>query len=80
MPTYCFINASTKEEFTEFFTSYEDSQIFLKENPNIQKLLSTASFIGGRSIESGNLPGGFRDRLKLIKQKHPRGKGVDHLI
>lgn len=80
MPTYNFINKNTNEEFTEFFTSYEKCEEYLKINPNIKKQLTTASFIGGRTVEGGKLPGGFKDKLKMIKEKHPRGKGVDHLI
>ena len=80
MPTYNFINTNTEEEFTEFFVSYEECQNYLNKNLHIQKQLSTASFIGGRTIEGGKLPGGFKDKLKMIKEKHPRGKGVDHLI
>jgi len=80
MPTYNFLNTKTNNEFSEFFSTYEASVKYLEDNPEIQKLLTTASFIGGRTIEGGKLPSGFRDQLKLIKQKHPRGKGVDHLI
>jgi len=80
MPTYNFINTDTKEEFTEFFVTFEECEKYLSKNSNITKQLSTASFISGRTIEGGKLPGGFKDKLKMIKQKHPRGKGVDHLI
>lgn len=80
MPTYNFVNTKTKEESTEFFTSFDKCEIYLKENPHMKKLLTTPSFIGGRTIDGGKLPGGFKDKLKLIKEKHPRGKGVDHLI
>lgn len=80
MPTYNFMNTNTNEQYSEFFTTYEDSVKYLEENPHIKKLLTTASFIGGRTIDGGKLPGGFKDKLKLIKEKHPRGKGVDHLI
>tara|TARA_R110002153_G_scaffold29711_2_gene91077 strand:- start:4261 stop:4503 length:243 start_codon:yes stop_codon:yes gene_type:complete len=80
MPTYTFKNTKTNEEFNEYFSSYDASIEYLEQNPDIKKLLTTASFIGGRTIEGGKLPSGFRDQLKLIKQKHPRGKGVDHLI
>ena len=80
MPTYNFLNKNTNEEFSKFFTSYDECLIYLEENKNLKKLLTTASFIGGRTIEGGKLPGGFKDKLKLIKEKHPRGKGVDHLL
>ena len=80
MPTYNFINTNTEEEFTEFFTSFEKAEEFLNSNPHLKKQLTTPSFIGGRTIDGGKLPGGFKDKLKLIKEKHPRGKGVDHLI
>lgn len=80
MPTYNFRNKETDEQFTEFFTTFSDCEKYLEENPHIQKLLTTAKFISGVTTEGGKLPGGFKDRLKEMKKKHPRAKGVDHLI
>ena len=80
MPTYNFKNNETNEEFQEFFTSFSDCERYLIKNPHITKLLTTAKFISGRTTEGGRLPGGFKDRLKEMKKKHPKAKGVDHLI
>ena len=37
MPTYNFINTNTNEQYSEFFTSYEDSVKYLEENPKTAK-------------------------------------------
>ena len=78
MPTYNFRNNETKEEYSEFFNTYEESQAFIENNTHITKLLTTAAFISGRSDQ--RLPGGFRGRLKQMKSKHPTSKGADHLL
>jgi hypothetical protein len=36
--------------------------------------------IGGRSMDSGKLPEGFKDTLREMKKIHPHGKGADHLV
>ena len=80
MPTYNFKNKKTNEVWTEFFTSYNAKQEYLNANPDIQDILCTPSIIGGTSVDSGKLPEGFKDRMRELKKKHPRGKAVDHLI
>ncbi len=59
--------------------SYSNLDKFKKDNPNLTYTLSTPSF-GNRSIDSGRLPEGFKDRMRLLKEKNPTSKAVDHLI
>jgi hypothetical protein len=41
MPTYSFIDTDTDEEF-DIFMSWSDREEFLKENPSIQPILTSA--------------------------------------
>ena len=77
MPSYNFINE--KGEIETHLVKYSDLEQFKADNPNLTYTISTHSF-GNRSVESGRLPEGFKDRMRLLKQKHPRSKAVDHLI
>lgn len=79
MPTFNFYNNNTESEEQHFVSGSELNE-FKEQNPHLTKLLSTPSFIGGISTDSGRLPDGFKDKMRLIKQKHPLAKGVDHLI
>lgn len=80
MPTYNFRNEKTGEEFSEWFNTYAKKQEYLNENPDIKAMVSAVSFIGGVSMDSGKLSDTFKDRMRLLKQKHPKSKAVDHLI
>lgn len=79
MPTYVFKNTETEEVFEEIM-SYEKKVEFLNNNPNVISIITSAGIIGGVSMDSGKLPEGFKDRLRLIKEKHPKANGVNHLI
>ena len=79
MPLYTFKNTETDEVFEDSM-SYDDKVTYLENNPHIISIITTAGIIGGRSMESGRLPEGFKDKLRLMKQKHPKARGVDHLI
>lgn len=78
MPTYNFVNEHN--EIESHFMNYSELEKFSKENPNLKRTLSTPSFISGVSTDSGKLPEGFKDRMRLLKQKNPLSKAVDHLI
>lgn len=78
MPTYNFINE--KDVIESHFMNYSELEQFSKDNPKLKRTLSTPSFISGTSIDSGKLPEGFKDRMRLLKQKNPLSKAVDHLI
>ena len=77
MPSYNFINE--KGEIETHLVKYSDLEQFKADNPNLTYTISKPSF-GNRSVESGRLPEGFKDRMRLLKRKHPRSKAVDHLI
>lgn len=69
MPTYEFINLDTGEEF-ESFMKISEREIYLKENPNIQPIVSAAAIVGGVSIKN-NVPDGFKEVLSKVAEKHP---------
>ena len=79
MPIYTFKNTSTDEVF-EKTMSYDEKVEFLNNNSDVTSIITTAGIIGGRSMDSGRLPDGFKDKLRLIKQQHPKANGVNHLI
>lgn len=79
MPTYNFYNKDTKE-VEEHFMSISSLDQFKEDNPHLNTVITTPGIIGGVSMDSGKLPDGFKDRLRLMKDKHPLSKGVDHLI
>ena len=77
MPSYNFINE--KGEIETHMVKYEDLDQFKLDNPELTYTISTPSF-GNRSVASVRLPEGFKDRMRLLKQKNPTSKAVDHLI
>jgi len=79
MPTYIFHDTS-EDEIVEVQMSMSELDKFKENNPHMTQKIGSPGLISGRSLDSGRLPEGFKDKLRLIKEKHPRGRGVDHLI
>jgi len=79
MPTYLFYDTSEEKEI-EVFMKISELDAFKENNPHLESKIGSSNLISGRSLDSGRLPEGFKDRLRLIKEKHPRAGGVDHLI
>ena len=72
MPTYCFKNTKTGKEYEEFM-SISERETLLKENPEIEPILTTAMIVSG--VDGLRKPDdSFRDILRNIKKKH---KGSD---
>lgn len=78
-PTYTFFDNQSGEVF-EKMMKYSEVEHFLKDNPDVVKLIDAPGIISGVSMDSGRLPDGLKDRFRLMKQKHPKARGVDHLI
>jgi len=79
MPTYTLKNTKTEEQWDVVMT-YSNMKEYVQKNPDIIYIIGTPSFIGGVSTDSGRLPEGFKDRMRLLKQNNPLSKAVDHLI
>lgn len=72
MPTYSFKNTKTGKEYEDFM-SISERETLLKENPEIEPMLTTATIVSG--IDGVRKPDdSFRDILRNIKKKH---KGSD---
>jgi hypothetical protein len=68
MPTYGFKNKKTGEEF-ETFMSMGERDIYLKEHPEIEPLISFPAIVSG--VDGLRKPDdSFRDILRNIKKKH----------
>jgi len=79
MPLYTFYDESIDTVFEKTMKISEVDQ-YLTDNPQVHKMIDAPNIIGGISMDSGRLPDTFKDKLRLMKQIHPRSKGVDHLI
>lgn len=70
MPTYSFINNETGEEFDKFM-SYSAREAYLKDNPNIQSLVTAAAIVSGVSSSQNKVPDGFKEVLSKVAEAHP---------
>ncbi len=74
MPTYTFRNKETGETFDQFMTIASREQ-FLKENPNLETIISGASMMmdpvraGVRKVDNG-----FKEVLQKIHSRTPGSK------
>ena len=71
MPTYTFLNKDTGKSWEEMM-GISESEKFLKENPNIQKvpvaINMVRSVMGQRSMQTDS---GWKDNLSRIAEAHP---------
>ena len=72
MPTYNFIHTETQEEF-EVFMKIAEREEFLKENPQVQPILSAPALIGGVGSYQ-KVPDGFKEVLSKVGEAHPDSK------
>ena len=71
MPTYDFIDTDTGEEF-EMMMKWSEREDYLKNNPNIQPLLSAPKIVSGTTASSTNkVPDGFKEVLSKVSEKYP---------
>lgn len=79
MPTYTFRNKETGETI-DMFMSWSGRAEYLKNNPHMESCFGAPAIISGVDSSSGRNLGGFRDVLKNMKDKHPKSRGLDHLV
>ena len=65
MPNYQYENLSTGETF-ERMESWDDSQKFLAENPNVRRVIGAPKIISGTNMRS-KIPDWHKDNLKRMK-------------
>lgn len=75
MPLYSFLNIETGEEFDAFMgISARDD--YLKNNPNIQPVVTSAAIVSGVSI-TGKVPDGFKEVLAKVSESHKSSTVAD---
>jgi len=72
MPTYNFIDTETDEEF-EVIMKIAEREEFLKENPQVQPIISAPALISG-SGSYQKVPEGFKEVLAKVGENHPDSK------
>lgn len=69
MPTYSFENTTTGEEFDKFM-SWKDREQYLKDNPELRAVMTSAALIGGTGDRT-KPPAGFNDVLSRVAENSP---------
>ena len=72
MPTYNFIDTETDEEF-EVVMKIAEREEFLKDNPQVQPIISAPALISGVGAQQ-KLPEGFKEVLSKVGENHPDSK------
>jgi len=74
MPTYNFIDTVTGEEF-ESFMKIAERDDYLKDNPNIQPVITAPHIVSGvLGVGSNRVPNGFNEVLSKVAEAHPTSK------
>ena len=68
MPTYTFYDKDTDEQFDEFM-SWSEREKYLKDNPHIEPMLTTAALVGDHIIN--RMDGGMKETFSRIAEAHP---------
>ena len=68
MPTYTFYNTETDEQFDDFM-SWSQRETYLKENPHIEPMLTTAALVGDHIVN--RMDGGMKETFSRIAEAHP---------
>ena len=74
MPTYTFYNTETDEQFDDFM-SWSQRETYLKENPHIEPMLTTAALVGDHIVN--RIDGGMKDTFSRIAEAHPNSPLAD---
>ena len=74
MPTYTFYNTKTDEQFNDFM-SWSERENYLKDNPHIEPMLTTAALVGDHIIMKTD--GGMKDTFSRIAEAHPNSPLAD---
>ena len=69
MPTYNFIDTETNDEF-EVVMKISEREEFLKENPQVQPIITAPALISG-SGSYQKVPEGFKEVLAKVGENHP---------
>lgn len=68
MPNYEYEDINTGERFT-MLSSYDDSQKYLQENPNLKRVIGAPQIVSGVGSQI-KVDNGFREVQAKIKEKY----------
>ena len=71
MPTYTFYNTETDEQFDDFM-SWSQRETYLKENPHIEPILTTAALVGDHIVN--RMDGCMKETFSRIAEAHPNSE------
>ena len=74
MPTYTFYDKDTDEQFDEFM-SWSEREKYLKDNPHIEPMLTTAALVGDHIVN--RMDGGMKETFSRIAEAHPNSPLAD---
>ena len=74
MPTYTFYNTKTDEQFNDFM-SWSERENYLKDNPHIEPILTTAALVGDHIVN--RMDGGMKETFSRIAEAHPNSPLAD---
>ena len=74
MPTYTFYNTKTDEQFNDFM-SWSERENYLKDNPHIEPMLTTAALVGDHIVN--RIDGGMKETFSRIAEAHPNSPLAD---
>jgi len=69
MPTYSFYNSETGEQF-DTLMSISAREVFLRENPHIEAVISAPMIVTSVST-TNKVPDGFKEVLAKVSENHP---------
>ena len=70
MPTYIVTDTEKGETF-EKFCSWNELEVFLKENPKYKKELSAPKIVSGIEGRTFKVDDGFKENMQRISEAHP---------
>ena len=75
MPTYTFRNKKTDESHDKFM-SWSDSQKYLEENPDLERVISAPATINHTGNVINKTSGDWKDLMKNIKKGSGSGNTI----
>jgi hypothetical protein len=77
MPTYQFHDTKTGESF-ETVMKISERELYLKDNPHIQPIISAPALVSGVSTSTQyKVPTGFKEVLSKVAEAHPTSVVAD---
>ena len=75
MPTYTIMHKKTGEE-KDIFCSYEESQKYLKENPDWSRVITAPALVTNTGNVINQTSGDWKDLMKKMKKESGDGDSI----